>query len=323
MSSLPDHPLGLSPLSDWAPELARTFVALASDIALVIDEAGVICTVEQGSAGPIAPAASAWVGRQWIDTVSGDTRSKIEKLLKEATHQGVARRREVSHPLATGDSVPVAYTAIRLGENGPVLAVGRDMRIIAAIQQRYIESQQDMERGYWRARQSESRERLLSQVATDAVLTVDAESLSILDASPSADVLFASVGESLIGKPVSAGFAHGSRGAVNTLLSNTRNSGQQGEIRARLLGSITLTRVGATLFRGDTTTRVQLRVRVIGAAVDTAHADATPALPEQASPDAIVVTDSSGRIISRTGRSGHSPDCTKARKSRVARSPTG
>ena len=66
--------------------------------------------------------------------------------------------------------MPVAYTAIRLGEHGPVLAVGRDMRAIAAIQERFIETQQDMERGYWNARQAESRYRLLFQVATDAVM---------------------------------------------------------------------------------------------------------------------------------------------------------
>ena len=33
--------------------------------------------------------------------------------------------------------IPVAYTALRLGKGGPVLAVGRDLRAIAAIQQRF------------------------------------------------------------------------------------------------------------------------------------------------------------------------------------------
>ena len=51
------EPLDLGKLSHWAPELARTFVALSSDIALVIDGDGVIRTVEQGKAEPIAAAA--------------------------------------------------------------------------------------------------------------------------------------------------------------------------------------------------------------------------------------------------------------------------
>ena len=71
------EPLDLGKLSRWAPELARTFVALSSDIALVIDADGVIRTVEQGNAEPIAAAAHGWVGQSWVDTVSADTRGKI------------------------------------------------------------------------------------------------------------------------------------------------------------------------------------------------------------------------------------------------------
>ncbi|RYY68124.1 MAG: hypothetical protein EOO24_52555, partial [Comamonadaceae bacterium] len=69
---LPD----LGALARWAPELAKTFVSLSSDIALVIDRGGVIREVAQGDVDPLSPAAYDWVGRRWVDTVSGDTRSK-------------------------------------------------------------------------------------------------------------------------------------------------------------------------------------------------------------------------------------------------------
>ncbi len=289
-------PLDLGKLSEWAPELARTFVALSSDIALVIDDAGVIRNVEQGEAEPIAPAASSWVGQPWVDTVSGDTRGKIEKLLKEASSQGIARRREVNHLLQSGANVPVAYTAIRLGESGPVLAVGRDMRAIAAIQERFIETQRDMERGYWNARQAESRHRLLAQVATDAVLVVDPESLLILDVNPSAVRLFASAGEQLVGKHVTVGFGHPSRGAVNELLTTARSSGQSGEIRARLLGSVVTASVAATSFRADDAMRLLVRVRSETAAGAALDAGAISAGSAESAQDAVAVTDSSGRI---------------------------
>ncbi|MCE9656971.1 MAG: transcriptional regulator PpsR [Burkholderiales bacterium] len=297
MSPSASDPLDLGKLSAWAPELARTFVALSSDIALVIDDAGVIRNVEQGETDPIAPAASSWVGQPWVDTVSGDTRGKIEKLLKEASSQGIARRREVNHPLQSGATVPIAYTAIRLGEHGPVLAVGRDMRAIAAIQERFIETQRDMERGYWNARQAESRHRLLAQVATDAVLIVDPESFLILDINPSAVRLFASAGEQLVGKHVAVGFGHPSRGAVNELLTTARSSGQSGEIRARLLGSVVTASVAATSFRANDAMRLLVRVRSETAA--TASLDAAGAMSAGSSEtgqDAVVVTDSSGRI---------------------------
>jgi transcriptional regulator PpsR len=297
VSPIASDPPDLSQLSAWAPELAKTFVALASDIALVIDGSGVIRAVEQGNAAPIAPSAASWVGQPWIDTVSGDTRAKVEKLLQEAASQGVARRREVSHPLQSGVDLPVAYTAIRLGENGPVLAVGRDLRAIAAIQQRFIETQQDLERGYWNARQSDSQYRVLFQVATDAVMVVDPETLLILDANPAAAKLFSSVGDQLVGKPATMGFAHASRGAVNELLATARATGQSGEIRARLLGTVAGTSVAATSFRADDAMRLLVRVRAEAGLSEGQSMQRETAAAAAERDDAVVVTDSSGRIL--------------------------
>ena len=296
MSHAPGDRPDLAALSEWAPELARTFVSLASDIALVIDGGGVIRNVAQGGADPIAPGAYQWVGRAWIDTVSGETRPKIENLLKEVTTTGIARRREVNHPLTADNSIPVAYTAIRLGVNGPVLAVGRDLRTIAAIQKRYVESQQEIERGYWQARQAEARYQLLFQVATDAVIVVDSETLQIVEANAAASTMLqASVGE-LQGRHASAGFEHHSRGAVNELLGNARTTGQSGEIRARLLGTQTSTSVVATPFRADDTMRLLVRLRAIDSGSTSGTFNQTLARLVDGASDGVVVTDSSGRI---------------------------
>jgi transcriptional regulator PpsR len=299
------EPPDLGKLSPWATELARTFVALSSDIALVIDEGGVIRTVAQGQTDPMATSAHGWVGRSWIDTVSTETRSKVEKLLQEASSHGIARRREVNHPLHSGTSVPIAYTAIRLGEHGPVLAVGRDMRAIAAIQERFIETQQDLERGYWRARQAESRYRLLFQVATDAVMVIDPETLLILDANPAAGTLFSSAGEQLVGKHATVGFAHASRRAVNELMATALSSGQSGEIRACLLGSVSVTHVVATSFRAGGAMRLLVRVRAadssFASGLDsfraTLAADSTARTAKAGGEEAAAITDSNGRIL--------------------------
>ena len=289
------HP-DLAALSAWAPELAKTFVSLASDIALVIDSEGVIRNVAQGGTEPIAPAANAWVGRHWIDTVSGETRPKIETLLKEVAATGIARRREVNHPLTPGISIPVAYTAIRLGENGPVLAVGRDLRVIAAIQQRYVESQLEMERGYWQARQAEARYQLLFQVATDAVIVVDANTLQILEANQAAARLFDTAAEQLQGCHASFGFEHYSRVAVTELLNAARSTGEATEIRARLQGTTTSASVVATPFRTDAGMRLLVRVRAVEAgAARSALGQTLSRLVDDAN-DSVVVTDSSGRI---------------------------
>lgn len=296
-----NDPAGTAPdlgaLSLWAPELARTFVSLASDIALVIDGSGVIRDVAQGPTEPIAPGASDWIGRPWADTVSLDTRLKVEHLLSEVSTRGIARRREVNHTLTAGASLPVAYTAVRLGVNGPVLAVGRDLRSIAAIQQRFIDSQQDLERSYWKARQAESHYRLLFQVATDAVLVIDPQTLLILEANQAAARLFDCLAEQMTGRHATFGFESRSRSAMTELLTNARSTGQTGEIRARLLASTAHASVAATAFRSGDTTRLLVRVRSTDAPPALRDPSMTLARPVLDAQDGVVVTDSSGRVL--------------------------
>jgi hypothetical protein len=145
------HPADLQVLAAWAPELADTFVALACDIALVIDVDGRIAKLAQHETHPIAPAS--WIGSAWVQTVSPDSRPKIEQMLADVAATGHARRREINHPDALGGPAPVAYSAARLGDTGPMLAVGHDLRAQAALQQRFVAAQEALERSYWNAQQ--------------------------------------------------------------------------------------------------------------------------------------------------------------------------
>lgn len=289
----------LGALSALAPELAQTFASIASDIALVIDASGVIRSVATGSS-PIAPAAE-WIGRPWADTVTGETRTKVEQLLSEAQTNGVTRRREVNHPNASGsgNDIPVAYAAIRLGRDGPVLAVGRDLRGVSAIQQRFLQAQQELERDYWHKRQSENRYRMLFQVATDAVLVVDALTLTVIEANRAASTLFGLSTDALIGQPVSAGMATAARAAVDELLGSARVRGLPGEIRTRGLrdyaGRPLLLDLSATPFRADEAHLLLVRVRAVDADAHTAQ-DRLADFVER-TPDAVVITDSGGRVM--------------------------
>lgn len=287
----------LQALSPWARELARTFVTLSSDIALVLDPQGVITDVSQAGQNPVAPTAREWIGRAWSDTVTGETRAKIDALLEDVAAHGLGQRREVNHPGTGGGSIPVAYTAVRLGIGGPVLAVGRDLRATAAIQQRFLEAQQDIERGYWRARQAESRYRLLFQVATDAVLVVDAATMQIVEANQAASLLFDLPLAELRGRGATFGFERASRPAVDELLLSARSTGRAGEIGARLVGRVQLTSVAATPFRADDGMRLLVRVRGIDASLSNGELSRTLARLVDGTRDGVVVTDSSGAIL--------------------------
>ena len=64
-------PADLAPLSGCAAELAEAFVSLANDIALVIDENGVICSVAQGAGAPIAALRGRSPGRALVPRAPG------------------------------------------------------------------------------------------------------------------------------------------------------------------------------------------------------------------------------------------------------------
>lgn len=301
----PTHPAvtDLAALAQLAPELASTFATIASDIALVIDADGVIRNAALGEAA-IGRGADQWVGCRFADTVTQDTRGKIEQMLHDVRQTGVSRRREVNLPGEGGASIPVAFAAIRLGADGPVLAVGRDLRAVAAIQQRFVHAQQELERDYWRQRQTETRHRQLFQVATDAVLVVDAASLTVVQANRAAAELFGREQPRMAGLPAVAGIDLAFRPAVEALLSAARASGRPAEIRARLgrpggqTASAALVDVSATPFRSrsDASSPPLLLMRMRRA--EARGGDSARRLAEfvERTPDALAITDSHGRL---------------------------
>lgn len=295
-------PVDLGVLSSLAPELAATFVSVASDIALVIDPGGVITNVALG-AEPITSRPNDWVGRPWVDTVTGETRQKVEALLQEVQAAGVSRRREVNHPVVGGADVPVAYAAVRLGRNGPVLAVGRDLRAVSAIQQQFIDAQQSMERDYWRQRQAESRYRMLFHVANDGVMVVDALTLRTVEANRAAAALFHAQPAELVGRLVSDGIAPSLRPTVDELLVAARTTGRPGELRAMVapIGGASLLPtaidLSATPFRADDAMLLLVRLRSVEPPFGDGGTDHRLTEFVERSPDAIVIADSAGRVL--------------------------
>ena len=307
-------PADLGVLSGCAADLAQAFVSLSSDIALVIDDSGIVTSVAQHPDAPMNPAAERWVGQPWAQTVTGDTRGKIERLLADAHSGGLGRRREVNHADAPGADLPVAYTALRLGAHGPVLAVGRDLRSVAAIQQRFLDTQAALERSYWRARHDEIRHRLLYQVASDAVLTVDSQTLQLTDLNAAAVALLHTDDGTPQAGALLPLFDARSRPGVQALLAQAMAQDSPVEGHARLAGSHLSLSLAVTRCPG-TAGRLLLRLRqaepnaATGPAdsadsADSADADARGA-PEVGSPLSrhvdgtplgLVVTDACGRV---------------------------
>lgn len=292
----------LSALSGLAPELAEMLVSVACDIALVLDEGGVIQSVAVGGAQAVTSTTGEWVGQRWSDTVTGDTRDKAQEFLDDLVSTGASRLRHLNHFSDTGSDIPIAYTAVRLGERGPTLAVGRDMRAVTAMQQKLVQAQQDIERDYWQRRQAETRYRLLFQVSTEPVLVLDADTFDVIDGNRAAAVLMNRPIEQLNGRPVTEIIDAPAQISFRKLLDTARQSARATEGETRLANGMGGISVSITPFQNDPANVLLLRARPVGlqSSADErtaeSHADAVFSGLVKRTTDSIVISDLAGRI---------------------------
>ncbi len=299
MVEAPNQNSDLGLLSEYAPELADMLVQVASDIALVLNANGVIQDVLLGGTDveALRMVSGDWVGRSLEETVTTDTRKKVEELLDDVSANGVSRLRHLSHPSPVGPDIPFAYTIVRLGKQGPLLAVGRDLRTVMAMQQRFTTTQQEMERNYWKMRQAESRYRLLFQIATDAVLVIDPATLLITDANHAAARLFGMTTEALAGKSPTVGIAPEFASSVERILSAALTAGHAAEVKVRLALGGRTARVSATPYNSHGPTVLLLRASLAADQLAAPGAQSTLAALVERTQDAIVVTDEKGNVV--------------------------
>ncbi len=290
-------------LGSLAAESAGTLLSVANDITLVIDSQGVVRDLASGSDDLASETPTDWVGQAWRDIVAPDSRDKVDSLLRDSGPNGGAPRwRHLNFMLPDGRELPLLFLAMKMGSAGHVLAVGRDLRATAALQQRLVEAQQAMERDYWKFRHAETRYRHLFQVAAEAVLVVDAGTQRILEANPAAARLIGDGGaNSLVGEPFPTGVDTRSAEALNLLLAGVRATGRADECRAELLEARGEVTVSVSTYRQDRISHFLVRVSRAQPESDAEQAPSTSSMLLKlvhSAPDCLVVTDLDGRVIS-------------------------
>jgi transcriptional regulator PpsR len=277
-------------------ESAATLIAAAADVTLVLDGEGMILDVAVGGDDPSLESFRKWIGQAWVDTVTTESRPKIESLLTDGGGKAIRKWRHVNHTSFLGPDVPVLYSTVRL-RTGRFVAFGRDLRPNALLQQKLIDAQNSMERDYWRLRHVEMRYRLLFQMSSEAVLILDASSQKILEANAAAGTLFGESAKQIIGRKFPAGFDADGLEAIQSLLAGVRAVGVAEQVRARLASSPRECVVSASLFRQENASFMLVRIASTG--FDTAESPISRSILKvmESAPDAFIVTDLDGRII--------------------------
>lgn len=289
-------------LGDLDAEAVAALVASASDIALILDDAGVIhdVSVATPNLADDLYGLARWVGRRWTDTVTEESRPKIAALLADAASHQEPRWRHINYPSVSGPDIPIVYAAVHAGSPGRIVAFGRDLRAVSSLQRRLVDAQMSLERDYARMRHVETRYRLLFEIASDAVLIVDGGSQRVQDCNPAARRLFGDRAEYGTGWRIIQAFSDDSAPSVELLLAGVVASGRADEVRARLAADGRDAIVHASLFRDDS--GLSCLVRIAITQPDTAGAIVPKVKSKllkliEGAPDAFVVTGDDGRVI--------------------------
>jgi transcriptional regulator PpsR len=152
------------------------------DITLTMDFDGVIMDVAP-SQTLADENLEVWRGLPWKDTLDPSVADEVAKSIERFRKSGAASCLQVKQKLPSGRELAIEYTTVSLGKSAGFVAVGKNIQTIADLELRLLLAQKARERDYWKIRDMETRFRLLFDATNEAVLSVRAVDLRIVEAN--------------------------------------------------------------------------------------------------------------------------------------------
>jgi transcriptional regulator PpsR len=287
-------------ISSLSPLDMSQLIGVSADIALLLDEAGVVQKVSMSRSDWASLDCRSWVGRPWLDTFAEDSLPKLPEMLAAKAGEEL-RWRHINHrsQVPGASDVPLQYVAVPLVEEGMSLVLGRDMSIVAGLQQRLMDAQQSMERDYMRLRHMEARYRILFETSGEPVLVVDVASQRVMEANPAAQAWVKDAGKRLVGREINECFESQHRDALQALLRMAQATGRAEIGRARFMGTSQDSALSVSVFRQEGGAQFLIRLLPSAGALSEAQPDAQGWFSEamERSPMGLLVTDRQGLVV--------------------------
>ena len=284
-----------------APEILGDIIAEVADLGVVISEEGTIKSILVNPMADGFRTLEHFEGKDFRSCLTVESVPKFEERIDAFLKgDGKVRPMELNHTDGSDKwEFPVRYTLHRIGPDGSILLLGRDLRAVAEMQQQLVKAQMALERDYEQQREFDTRFRVLMESAREAFVFVGATTGRVTEANSAAAQLFDLSRDDLAGRSFADLFAGAEADGLMERLSDAALSNRGTPVRARLANG-TEARLHPRLFRvaGD-----RLLICRIDADDESLSRGADP-LAENLSalfdkgPDAIVFTDDTGAILS-------------------------
>ena len=216
--------------------IAARVIASAADLALIIDLNGTILEVLLGEGFEPHPG---WkqARRKSVEGF-GHTRIREQGSSSCSPRRAPVGRRErersIRKPKGSVRYRFVSAAVLVDEKTKSIVALGRDLRAIANMQQRMVTTQQAMDRDYGKMRQADTRYRVFFHVSSEAVLIADAVTQRVLEANPAAATMLGESAAALQGQTLKALFETASWPTVQNMIAAAEAGGKPSEAQASI-----------------------------------------------------------------------------------------
>ena len=289
----PTHVLG-----QLNPDEVAHIVQASADISLTLNRDGVIQSIAFGNPDLRSPNLEGWVGKNWLDVVTSESRPKIQALLQDANETSLSRFRQINVPSPGSADLPLLCATLKIGSTGQIIALARDLREISLLQQRLVDAQQAIERDYTRLRQLETRYRVLFEMASEAVIVLDANTFKIIEANPRAADLLGDSVKKLNGRLLMDYLTKGDRIQVQSLLSKVAYTSTVADLNTSIQSGQEVY-LSAAPFRNENQSLILVTLKRAGEFIDRQDSSAQSLVIQalENAPDGFIVTNSAGKIL--------------------------
>ncbi len=195
-----------------APDHLTEILASTADICLLVSPALRIVSVMVNRAHRSHGQLSDWEGMQLTEVLTEESRRKLLDRVADLASGRVSVVAELNHGTLHTWDFPVRYAMHRIGPDGSILMLGRDLRPLAEVQQQLVAAQLALERDYEAQREMDTRYRVLMEMSRDPIMLVSMSSGRIADLNPAAALLLGGTRAELVGAAVAQEFDGRRRG---------------------------------------------------------------------------------------------------------------
>lgn len=206
-----------------APDMLGRIIATLADMAVVISDDGVVLSVLANPIHASFTDLDHWEKQDIRKSLTVESVPKFDRHLSNFLDgRDTDRTIELNHhDKKAGTEFPVNYTFHRIGPEGAILMLGRDLRPIAEMQQQLVTAQLALEADYEKNRVSDARFRVLLESSPDAVVFISVGSGRITAANSSAGRLLGVARDELVNLPFAQEFSGRRHGELMEQLSET------------------------------------------------------------------------------------------------------